>query len=149
MCITEQNLLIIRIKNLDVDKLVGQLVNQTQKRVSINSKADPAKESEAKVTRLLQLRTLLHAFPALRSALRNSTSLLLKDIAISITDDRTDEMLEIISKSINEDAISSLQKGQMASRNARIYAIRAERKLLLDVARETCSFFLISSSNRC
>ena len=50
-------------------------------------------------------------------------------------------MLEIIAQTINDDAVGAMQKGALAARNTRIYAIRAERKLLLDVARETCSYF--------
>lgn len=46
-------------------------------------------------------------------------------------------MLVQIAETINEDAINTLQKGAMANRNTRIYAIRSQRKLLLDVARET------------
>lgn len=115
---------------------MGQLVNQTRK--VLNSKSDPARDCEAKIARLLQLRTLLNSFPALRSALRKANSTLLQNIAAVLTDDRTDEMLEIMSATINEDCEGALKKGSLAARNTRIYAIRAERKLLLDVARETC-----------
>lgn len=111
-------------------------MNQTRK--VLNSKSDPARDCEAKIARLLQLRTLLNSFPALRSALRKANSTLLQNIAAVLTDDRTDEMLEIMSATINEDCEGALKKGSLAARNTRIYAIRAERKLLLDVARETC-----------
>lgn len=137
---------VCRLRNLDVDKLVGQL--SSPPRQSINSKSDPAKDSETKISRLLQLRTLLQSLPAIRTALYRVNSTLLDQIAEVLKDDRAEEMLEIIAQTINDDAIGAMQKGALAARNTRIYAIRAERKLLLDVARETCSSFIYARFER-
>ena len=137
---------VCRLRNLDVDKLVGQL--SSPPRQSIKSKSDPAKDSETKISRLLQLRTLLQSLPAIRTALYRVNSTLLDQIAEVLKDDRAEEMLEIIAQTINDDAIGAMQKGALAARNTRIYAIRAERKLLLDVARETCSSFIYARLER-
>jgi DNA mismatch repair protein MSH4 len=130
-----------RLKSLDVDKLIGQIAASQRQQSFSKSSADPAKLSEAKINRLLQLRVLLHSLAALRTALYNSNSALLKTICNVLSDDRTEGILEEIAETINEDAVNSLQKGALQTRNTRIYAIKAEKKLLLDVARETCKAF--------
>lgn len=84
------------------------------------------------------MRTFLNALPSLRSALQGTTNSLLSTIRTILNDDRTSAMLKEINETFNEDAILTLQKtSSLITRNTRIYAIRAEKKLLLDVARET------------
>ncbi|SCV71962.1 BQ2448_4656 [Microbotryum intermedium] len=130
------------LRSLDCDKLVGQLTSRKRagKRgwgKSAMSAPDPAQDAETKIARLLSLRSLLSALPGIRSALRHSESQLLKSIYSILSDPRADQMLDIISATLNDDAVGPQPGGALKVRNARIYAIKAEKKLLLDVARET------------
>ncbi|KAK4047950.1 MutS protein msh4 [Microbotryomycetes sp. JL221] len=146
---SEQRLSAIRkalepLKSLDCDKLVGQIIKPksksgtaVSKRVPTANAFDPAREAEIKIGRLLSLRTLLTSLPPLRSALHGSDSRLLKDMSKSLCESKVEIMLETIGDTLNEDAVSVKQKTAVLGRNRRIYAVKAERKLLLDVARET------------
>lgn len=129
-----------RLKSLDSDKLVGQLVTpmarpkvSSTNLVSSNS-VDPAKTAEAKIGRLLSLRTLLVALPALRAAVHNMDAPLLGTIGRILQDERAEEMVKKIAEVSNEEALAGVGgnkgKGALAGRNGRIYAVRAERKLL-------------------
>lgn len=116
------------LRSLDLDLLIGQLVASrpgSQRRTS----ADPSRDSEAKIARILHLRTFLHALPAIRAAVQGSNSVLLRRVGEMLGDERSEEMREAIAGTINEDAVTGLQKGGLATRSTRIYAIRAERKL--------------------
>lgn len=114
------------LKKIDIDTLVGQIISSRPQ--SLTSKSDPAKDSELKITRVLLLRTILNALPAIRLSLQNTDSLLLRTVYEVLGDHRADEMLDAIGKTINDDAIECLQKGTLAARSTRIYAIRSERK---------------------
>lgn len=129
------------LKSLDTDKLVGQIVQPRDKNnplstsLSASAGADPSKMAEQKITRLLSLRKLLVALPALRNALHNTDSTLLKTVSRILHDERAEVMLEAIAATINEEALASngptsKGKGALAGRNGKIYAVRAERKLL-------------------
>lgn len=129
------------LKSLDTDKLVGQLITPlSQKKglstsLSASANSDPAKVAEQKVARLISLRKLLVALPALRSALHNIDSTLLRTVSRILQDERVEEMVKAIAATINEEALASngptsKGKGALAGRNGRIYAVRAERKLL-------------------
>lgn len=96
---------------------------------------DPAKESERKISLMLQLRTVVKALPALRAALSGSTSSLLCTIAAAFDDERPELMSDKIDKTIDDAAQGSLAKGPLAARNARAYAIKSSAKRMLEVAR--------------
>ncbi|KAI5480588.1 DNA mismatch repair protein MSH4 [Pseudohyphozyma bogoriensis] len=123
------------LKKIDLDKLIGQIISARPR--SPNSTADPAKESENKINRILHLRTLLSSLPSLRTAIQSSECKLLKTIHHILMNEQLDALYEEIGKTINADAVNGLQKGTLASKTIRIYAVRSERKMLLDVARET------------
>ncbi|KAK4047164.1 MutS protein msh4 [Microbotryomycetes sp. JL201] len=152
---SEQRLLAIRkalepLKSMDCDKLVGQIILPTAAvGVKVNAKTDPAKDAETKITRLLSLRTLLTSLPGLRSALHGSDSRLLKDVSKALCEPKVDAILEAIADTLNEDAVNVQQKGAALARNRRIYAVKAEKKLLLDVARETYKEGVSDAYNFC
>ncbi|ORY84089.1 muts domain V-domain-containing protein, partial [Leucosporidium creatinivorum] len=139
------------LKSLDADKLIGQLItplSTTKLSTSLNtsssssSSSDPSKAIEQKISRLLSLRTLLLSLPALRSALHHPDSSFLQVISKMLNDERAEEMLKRIGETVNEEALAgggagNRGKGALAGRNGRIYAVKAQKKLLLDVARET------------
>ncbi|KAL8279193.1 hypothetical protein RQP46_008449 [Phenoliferia psychrophenolica] len=124
------------LKKVDVDKLVGQLATSPRPQ-SLSSTADPSKEAEQKVARALLLRTVLTTLPALRGALQGMEAGLIQTIGKILDDERLDEMLDAIHDTINVDAQAVLQKGSLAAKNVRIYAIKSQKRKLLDVARET------------
>ncbi|SCZ88590.1 BZ3500_MvSof-1268-A1-R1_Chr2-1g04511 [Microbotryum saponariae] len=142
------------LRALDCDKLVGQLTTpkRAEKRGwghSSISTPDPALDAETKIARLLSLRSVLSALPGIRSALRHSDSTLLKSVYSILSDPRAVEMLGNIAATLNDDAVGPQPGGALKVRNARIYAIKAEKKLLLDVARETYKEALNDAFERC
>ncbi|SGY24217.1 BQ5605_C019g09022 [Microbotryum silenes-dioicae] len=142
------------LRSLDCDKLVGQMTTpkRAEKRGwghSSISTPDPALDAETKIARLLSLRSVLSALPGIRSALRHSDSTLLKSIYSILSDPRAVEMLGTIAATLNDDAVGPQPGGALKVRNARIYAIKAEKKLLLDVARETYKEALNDAFERC
>ncbi|KAM0791598.1 hypothetical protein ACM66B_006041 [Microbotryomycetes sp. NB124-2] len=159
LCNSEQRLKAINdalapLKSLDCDKLIGQLIQPKSFSSSggvtkLLTKRDPAKDAETKISRLLSLRTLLKSLPGLRSALHGSDSQLLKDVSKALCEPKVDSMLETMADTLNEDAVNAQQKGAALSRNRRIYAVKAEKKLLLDVARETYKEGVSDAYNFC
>ncbi|KAK4701951.1 hypothetical protein P7C70_g4276, partial [Phenoliferia sp. Uapishka_3] len=119
-----------------VSNLVGQLASAPRP-PKLTSTSDPSKEAEQKINRALQLRTLLNTLPALRAALQGMDSDLIKTAGRILEDEKADEMCEAVDATINVDVAATLQKGSLAARNVRIYAVKSQRKKLLDVARET------------
>lgn len=118
---------------MDCDKLVGSIV---MARPHAKAKSgDPAKESERKISLMLQLRSVVKALPALRAALSGSSSSLLCTIAAAFDDERPEMMSDKIDKTIDDAAQGSLAKGPLAARNARAYAIKASARRMLEVAR--------------
>ncbi|KAM0752833.1 hypothetical protein T439DRAFT_299108 [Meredithblackwellia eburnea MCA 4105] len=127
------------LKKLDLDKMIGQIVSHVPLSILTlsNSKKDPSKESEAKVARALQLRTFLSSLPALRTALMGVESSLLSTVVRVLKDQRLEAMLDALGETLNDDVAAGAQKGHLGARNTRIFAVKANRKRLLEVARET------------
>lgn len=124
-----------RLKGIDLDKLIGQIAASSPR--PGKGSGDPGKDSETSIARVLQLRTVLSSLSGICAALQGSDAKLLRSIHRILREARLDEMAHEINSTINADALTSLAKGAMASRTGRIYAVRAEKKMLLDVARET------------
>jgi DNA mismatch repair protein MSH4 len=116
------------IGKLDCDKLVGALISSRPRggkrggggKKGRSSPADPSKEAEHKIALMLQLRTFVKCLPAFSVALRGSQSTLLKTIETLLSDGTADVMARLIDETINEDAISGLQKGALAAKNTRV-----------------------------
>ncbi|KEI36747.1 uncharacterized protein L969DRAFT_97143 [Mixia osmundae IAM 14324] len=125
-----------KLAKTDYDKVIGKI--STNKPRDFRGQGDPAREAEKKISTVLQLRTLLESLPSIALSIDASSSDLLKDLASGLRG-QADVILDSLRDTINEDVVTSFQegKGQLALRNVRVYAIRSERKLLLDVARVT------------
>ncbi|GAA5868078.1 hypothetical protein JCM3774_001010 [Rhodotorula dairenensis] len=115
---------------------------------------DPSVRVAHHLSYLLSLRTFLNAVPALRASVEHASSALLAQVGNALTDDRICEIKDGLRRAMNEDVWSATaaaaaagaadqKKGGrhegavMVGRHQRLFAIRAERKRLLDVARET------------
>ncbi|EST07013.2 DNA mismatch repair protein MutS, core [Kalmanozyma brasiliensis GHG001] len=118
----------IREKGIDLDKLIHSL--------SCPQRGEPPKEvTERKVSSILALRTLLLSLGPARAALHNSSSQLLQSISDFFESSEIDEISRAIQATIDEDVQHA--KNGLKARNARMYAVRAERSPLIDVARQT------------
>ncbi|KAA1468307.1 hypothetical protein DENSPDRAFT_771670 [Dentipellis sp. KUC8613] len=113
----------------DFDKLISSLA-ASEYRV-----ANTAKTASSRVATMLNLRCIVRSLPALQKALAGCKSQLMHIMSDMLADERLVKIEQLISDSLNEDAIPS--KGGLAAVNARVYAIKANRNPLLDVARET------------
>lgn len=127
-----------RLGGVDVDKLLGALVT-SRPSSSKPGAAEPSRASEHKIELLLRLRKLVRALPALCAALRDRGALpsLLSTARQVFKDERHEAMAILVDQTINDDAVGGLGKGPLAARNARLFAVKAERKRLLEVARAT------------
>lgn len=126
------------LAGLDCDKLLGALLTSCPSATRTKLAADSARETERKIDLILRLRKLTRALPAIRTALAGARSTtLLTSIAQILSDDRHEAMANRIDATINDDAVGSMSKGPLASRNARVFAVKAGIKLLLGVARAT------------
>jgi DNA mismatch repair protein MSH4 len=106
---------------LDSDKLVGSIISQSKpRRKSGGRNADPSKEAEHKIALMLQLRTFVKCLPAVCIALKGSRSTLLVTIEKLLSDETAGVMAALIDGTINEDAMSSLQKGALAAKNTKV-----------------------------
>ncbi|KAN0101113.1 MutS domain V domain containing protein [Tylopilus felleus] len=117
------------LNKVDFDKLISSLV--TLKVHPSNS----AKSASSRVSQMLSLQNIIRSLPFLRKALSNSNSQLLQVIHEMVLDSRLALIADLISDNLN-DAVG-LNKGGLAAVNARVYAVKANRNRLLDVARET------------
>ncbi|BGP16624.1 MutS protein msh4 [Rhodosporidiobolus nylandii] len=151
------------LKSLDLDKIVSRVLSSTSSTKGFStstgargfsrgslfpssSSSDPSARISQKLSHLLSLRLFLSTIPALRSAVERADSKLLRQIESILADDRLDEIKEEVGRNVNKDIWGSAdggegKKGRAAgasfSRQAKLFAIKAERKRLLDVARET------------
>ncbi|GAA5965994.1 hypothetical protein JCM21900_002861 [Sporobolomyces salmonicolor] len=113
---------------------------------------DPSASILGKLTSLLLLRTFLLALPVLRMALESAESTILRQVTRILEDERLEVVRRVVEENVNRDlwagqnAALQGRKGRgggtggesvMISRHARLFAIKAEKKMLLDVARET------------
>ncbi|EIW86225.1 hypothetical protein CONPUDRAFT_45677 [Coniophora puteana RWD-64-598 SS2] len=117
------------LNKLDLDKLISSLAAYE---VTISSSARPA---SARVLQMLNLRSLVRNIPNLRRALHGSQSTLLRIIEKMISDTRLDRIDALVAENLNDEAGPA--KTGIAAVNARVYAVKANRNRLLDVARET------------
>ncbi|GAA5887865.1 hypothetical protein JCM5296_001791 [Sporobolomyces johnsonii] len=152
------------LKKLDLDKITSRIISSSSStKLSASSShlsfsrssllpktttADPSTSILGKLTSLLLLRTFLLALPAVRTALESAESTLLRQVTRVLEDDRLDEVRRVVEENVNRDlwagqgAAEQGKKGKggesaVISRHARLFAIKAEKKMLLDVARET------------
>ncbi|KAL0950493.1 hypothetical protein HGRIS_007304 [Hohenbuehelia grisea] len=117
------------MNKLDFDKLIVSLASSETRVTNI------AKPSSARVTQMLNLRNLLRSIPLLRAALSGSRSQLLQVIHAMLSDERLAKIEGLVCDSLNEESAPS--KGGISAVNSRVYAVKASRNRLLDVARET------------
>ena len=82
----------------------------------MSSTSDPSKEAEQKISRALQLRTLLGTLPGLRGALRGMDASLVQTIGRILDDDSLDDIHQAVDDTINVDAVAALQKGSLAAK---------------------------------
>ncbi|TFY70152.1 hypothetical protein EVG20_g2859 [Dentipellis fragilis] len=113
----------------DFDKLISSLAASEYRVVNT------AKTASSRVANMLNLRCIVRSLPALQKALAGCKSQLMHIMSDMLADERLEKIEQLVSDSLNEDAIPS--KGGLAAINARVYAIKANRNPLLDVARET------------
>ncbi|GAA6042058.1 hypothetical protein JCM8097_004086 [Rhodosporidiobolus ruineniae] len=121
---------------------------------SSSGSTDPSQRIAQKLGHLLALRSFLDAVPALRSAVEHADSTLLRQIERILQDERLEEIVEVVRRNVNQDIWGGEAaaggpgkkgggggggggKGGVFGRQAKLFAIKAERKRLLDVARET------------
>ncbi|KAI0757543.1 muts domain V-domain-containing protein [Daedaleopsis nitida] len=117
------------LNKMDFDKLICSLVSSEVREVS------SAKLASARVAQMLVLRNIVQTVPRLAKALEGSRTQLLQIITLMISDDRLEQIEQLICNSLNEEATAA--KGGLNAINARVYAVKANYNRLLDVARET------------
>ncbi|KWU47134.1 hypothetical protein RHOSPDRAFT_31271 [Rhodotorula sp. JG-1b] len=118
--------------------------------LAASASADPSLRIAHHLSHLISLRTFLNAVPSLRASVENASSPLLLQIERALSDDRIDEIRAVLKGGMNDDVWNGAagnrgggHKGKGATESAmigkhqRLFAIKAERKRLLDVARET------------
>ncbi|KAK2459754.1 hypothetical protein APHAL10511_008186 [Amanita phalloides] len=115
---------------LDFDKLIVSLAS-SEARIS-----NTAKPASQRVTQMLNLRNIVRSLPLLRHALLGNKSSLLTYVHEMLSDERLDAIENAICENLNEDSLPCKGSG-IGAVNAKVYAIRANRNPLLDVARET------------
>ncbi|KAI6104751.1 muts domain V-domain-containing protein [Pisolithus croceorrhizus] len=117
-----------RLNRLDFDKL-------------ISSASPPFRESHgsksafSRVSQMLGLQSIVRSLPFLQKALAGSKSQLLQIVHDMVSDKRLVFIADLIADNLNEEA--GPVKSGLGAVNARVYAVRANRHRLLDVARET------------
>ncbi|KAL5518469.1 MSH4 [Sanghuangporus vaninii] len=118
------------VNKLDLDKLISSFAT-SEARVS-----NAARFAASRVSQMLQLRGFVKQIPTVRDAIKGCQSRLLKIVYDMLSDRRFEKLENLLSQSLNDDAISQ-KGGGLNAVNARAYALRANQNCLLDVARET------------
>ncbi|KAH7910010.1 muts domain V-domain-containing protein [Hygrophoropsis aurantiaca] len=118
------------LNKMDFDKLISSLA-ATEVHV-----ANTAKSASTRVSQMLSLRNLVKNLPFLEKALGGSKSQLLRIVHDMVADDRLVKIETVIAQNLNDD-VGPAKQGGIAGVNARVYAVKANRNRLLDVARET------------
>ncbi|KAL5534740.1 hypothetical protein ACEPAG_1204 [Sanghuangporus baumii] len=118
------------VNKLDLDKLISSLAT-SEARVS-----NAARSAASRVSQMLQLRGFIKQMPTVRDAIKGCQSRLLEIVYDMLSDERFEKLENLLSQSLNDDAISQ-KGGGLNAVNARAYALRANQNCLLDVARET------------
>lgn len=117
------------LNKMDFDKLISSLGFSEVRPTTT------AKGAFSRVSQILSLRTAIRSLPFLQSALNGCKSQLLLIIHGILSDERLTKIEELIVENLNDDA--GTVKGGIGAINARVYAVKANRNRLLDVARET------------
>ncbi|KZO99190.1 hypothetical protein CALVIDRAFT_404861 [Calocera viscosa TUFC12733] len=117
------------LKGVDFDKLIAALI------VSEARPTTNVKIAEQRVGQMLTLRVAVRALKAVRDAVKGCRSDLLRAIERLISDERIDQLDELIAEALNEDA--GAVKSGVHNKNMKVYAVKANYNRLLDVARET------------
>ncbi|GAA6048610.1 hypothetical protein JCM3770_002054 [Rhodotorula araucariae] len=154
------------LKSLDLDKIVSRLLTparvgapsgpSSSSRSSLfprtGASQDPSTRIAQHLTYLLSLRTFLSALPKLHASVEGADAGLLCAVERALDDPGLEAIARIVEAGVNPDvwagqggekgagkgrARGAAGAGGMVGRHARLFAIKAERKLLLDVARET------------
>ncbi|TNY24833.1 muts domain V-domain-containing protein, partial [Rhodotorula diobovata] len=101
---------------------------------------DPSTRIASHLSHLLSLRAFLTALPRLRAALDGADARALRAVGRALGDGGLEAVRGVVEAGVNRDGGVGGGRGgggAMVGRHARLFAIKAERKLLLDVARET------------
>ncbi|KAI5997385.1 muts domain V-domain-containing protein [Pisolithus albus] len=118
-----------RLNKLDIDKLISSLTSFEVR------ESHATKSAFSRVSQMLGLQSIVRSLPFLQKALAGSKSQLLRIAHDMVSDKRLVFITDLIADNLNEEA--GPVKGGLAAVNARVYAVRANRHRLLDVARET------------
>ncbi|GAA5897919.1 hypothetical protein JCM8208_003192 [Rhodotorula glutinis] len=151
------------LKSLDLDKIVSRLLSPIRTASSSSSSRnstsslfprstvnqDPSSRIASHLAHLLHLRQFLTTLPKLRAAVEHADARLLEAVDRALADEQLDRIADVIEAGVNPDVWAAqggegagrkgggAAAGGLTKRHARLFAIKAERKLLLDVARET------------
>ncbi|KAG1775045.1 muts domain V-domain-containing protein [Suillus placidus] len=117
------------LNKMDFDKLISSLGFSEVRPTTT------AKGAFSRVSQILSLRTAIRSLPFLQKALNGCKSQLLLIISDILSDERLTKIEELIADNLNDDA--GPVKGGIGAINARVYAVKANRNRLLDVARGT------------
>ncbi|KAG1857115.1 muts domain V-domain-containing protein [Suillus subluteus] len=117
------------LNKMDFDKLISSLGFSEVRPTTT------AKGAFSRVSQILSLRTAIRSLPFLQRALNGCKSQLLLIIYDILSDERLTKIEELIAENLNDDA--GPVKGGIGAINARVYAVKANRNRLLDVARGT------------
>ncbi|KAF9466889.1 muts domain V-domain-containing protein [Collybia nuda] len=117
------------LNKIDFDKLIISLASEE---VRITNSAKPA---SARILQMINIRNVVKILPLLRKALDGCQCQMLTIIQDMVSDERLAVIDSLVSGSLNENGAPA--RGGIGAINARVYAVKANRNRLLDVARET------------
>ena len=145
-----------RLKALDLDKIVSRLLSpirtastSSSSRTSTSSlfprstvNQDPSSRIASHLAHLLHLRQFLSSLPKLRAAVEHADARLLRAVDRALADEQLDRIADVIEAGVNPDVWaaqggdgpgrkggSAAAAGGLTKRHARLFAIKAERKL--------------------
>lgn len=124
---------------MDAEKLIGSVascgrVAQDGKGWSNANSTDPSVAITRKMQMLLSLRQVIKSIPAIAGALTRTTTALLVRAEAILRDEALEDIASAISECINEDAAGGIEKGALAVKNTKVFAVRAHSHQFLDVA---------------
>ena len=131
-------MLLCRIQKTDVEKLVGSLASCNRGTApggwSKGGNQDPAASITRKMQMLLSLRQVIKSVPAIAGSLTRTSAQLLRRAEAILRDEALGDIDEAITECINEDAAGGIEKGTLAAKNTKVFAVRAHGHQFLDVA---------------
>ncbi len=123
----------LRSDEMDIDRIAHRLLSQ---KGTSNGQIEATPTTiETRIGLMLNVSTWLNALPSVQAALEGSHSALLCTIEEFLAKDELPALAQRIASVINPDL--QLERGFLAKRNARLYAVQSEHNPLLDVARQT------------